>query len=80
MNGKKRFLNGALGGLVLPWTLLPLALLPWAIGCGDSANGKQQATGATGAETAERVPVEVDVVRQEAMSAVYSTSATLRAS
>jgi membrane fusion protein, multidrug efflux system len=54
-------------------------LLPWAVGCG-SANGKQQASGATGAGAAERVPVEVGVVRQEAMSAVYSTSATLRAS
>ena len=61
--------------------VLAALALPWAIACGGSANGTEHAAGATGtAAPIEKVPVEVGVVRQEPMAALYSTSATLRAS
>jgi membrane fusion protein (multidrug efflux system) len=68
-----------LGARLLPALALG-AVLPWAVACGGSANGSERAASPTASPAAEKVPVEVGEVKQERMAALYSTSATLRAS
>jgi membrane fusion protein (multidrug efflux system) len=61
--------------------ILSVLLLPALAGCGGSANGEERAApGASPTPGPEKVPVEVALVREEPMAALYSTSATLRAS
>jgi membrane fusion protein (multidrug efflux system) len=68
-----RLKNRATTALVVVSMTLPLAA------CGGSANGGEgPSPNATPA--VEKVPVEIGLVRQEPMAALYSTSATLRAS
>jgi membrane fusion protein (multidrug efflux system) len=68
---KQVWLAAGLGALLLPAVL--------TMGCG-SADGKQPpGAAATPEPEKEKVPVEVAAVRQERMTALYSTSASLRA-